>query len=447
MSNSVLDERIIDKLNSDSRDDRISAAFLAGEEIERLGLYPEQTNEVNNHIHTSYSFSPYSPSKAAFMARAAGLKAAGSVDHDSIGAAGEMVEACKAFRLGSTVGFEVRVNFNGTFLEQRKINNPDSAGSGYIVIHGVPHNRIDEVAVWLKPVNEERNLRNQKQVERLNSVLPQGILEPLDFQQDIYPLSQAADGGSITERHILFALSNRIIESLGKGPGTVDYVTGKLGIEISSTVKDFLLDEANPHYAYDLLGILKGNLVSRFFIQSNEAECPSASEVVAFANSIGAIPAYSYLGDVAESPTGDKKAEHFEDEYLDDLMPLIRNIGFKAVTYMPPRNTMAQLLRIQKLCARHGFMQISGVDINSSRQIFRCPEIMKPEFSHLIGATWALIAHEHLASIEPELALFSGKGKFAGLSLDEKLEIYSDAGSHMDLRHPEKVIDYIRRIR
>jgi hypothetical protein len=381
------------------------------------------------------------------MARAAGLKAAGSVDHDSIGAASEMVEACKAFKIGSTVGCELRVNFTGTFLEEKKLNNPDSLNSGYIVIHGVPHDRIDEVSEWLKPVNEERNLRNRKQVDKLNSILPDGILDPLDFDVDIYPLSEAANGGSITERHILFALSNRIIGCLGKGAGTIDYLTEKLGINIPAKMEELFFDEANPHYVYDLLGVLKGNIVSRFFIQPNESECPNAAGVVDFANRIGAIPAYSYLGDVAQSPTGDKKAEKFEDDFLDEMFPLVKEIGFKAITYMPPRNTMKQLLRIQDLCAGHGFMQISGVDINSSRQVFRCPEIMLPEFSHLIGSTWALIAHEHLASIDSSFALFNEDGKFSGFSLDERLEIYSDVGSKMDLRHPERVIDYIRRIK
>ena len=219
MSGGVLDNTLIEKLNSGSRDQRISAAFESGELIEKEGLYPDMTDEVNNHIHTSFSFSPYSPSKAAFMARSSGLKAAGSVDHDSISAAKEMVEACKAFGIGSTVGFELRVNFSGTFLEEKKINNPDQLNSGYIVIHGVPHDRIDEVEQWLKPVNEERNKRNRKEVENLNSVLPSGLLELLDFDRDVYPISEAVNGGSITERHILCALSNRIIDTFGKGKG------------------------------------------------------------------------------------------------------------------------------------------------------------------------------------------------------------------------------------
>lgn len=443
MSKKAVPNEVIDYLNSGDTDQRLSAAFSAGEQIDREGLYPGQTDEVNNHIHTSFSFSPYSPSKAAFMARAAGLKAAGSIDHDSIGAAKEMVEACKAFRIGSTVGCELRVNFNGTFLEEKKVNNPDSVNSGYIVIHGVPHDRIDQLAEWLKPISLARNIRNRQEVEKLNSILPGGILDPLDFDRDVYPISQSSSGGSITERHILFTLSNRMIDSLGRGAGCLYYLKNHLGLDIPARVETYLLDEANPHYAYDLLGVLKGSLVSRFFIQPTDEECPHVSKVVDFANSLGAIPAYSYLGDVAESPTGDKKAEKFEDDFLDEMFPLIRDIGFKAVTYMPPRNTMEQLRRIQALCDKYDFMQISGVDINSSRQSFNCPEILMPEFSHLISSTWALIAHEHLASADSSLALFSGKGRWAHLSLEQRLKVYAEIGRKMDLAHPENIMEVI----
>ena len=34
---------------------------------------PQTGRDVNNHIHTTYSFSPYSPTAAVWFARAAGL--------------------------------------------------------------------------------------------------------------------------------------------------------------------------------------------------------------------------------------------------------------------------------------------------------------------------------------------------------------------------------------
>jgi len=94
---------------------------------------------------------------------------------------------------------------------------------------------------------------------------------------------------------------------------------------------------------------------------------------------------------VTDSPTGDKKAEKFEDDFLEELIPELKKIGFKAITYMPPRNTLNQLLRIQSLCKKFELMEISGVDINSPRQFFNCPMILELQFKHLIEATWALI--------------------------------------------------------
>ena len=58
------------------------------------GELPPLNVQTNNHIHTVYSFSPYTPAMAALKAREAGLAVAGSVDHDSVSAAEEMTEAC-----------------------------------------------------------------------------------------------------------------------------------------------------------------------------------------------------------------------------------------------------------------------------------------------------------------------------------------------------------------
>ena len=179
----------------------------------------------------------------------------------------------------------------------------------------------------------------------------------------------------------------------------------------------------------------------RFFIQPDGQECLSVYDAVKFANDIGAIPAYAYLGDVGESPTGDKKAEKFEDEYLDELVPELKRIGFKAITYMPPRNTLDQLLRLQKLCNENELMEISGVDINSSRQTFSCPIIMTPPFRHLTEATWALIAHEKLATANPDLSLFSPRNPLASLPLKERLRRYARVGLKIDNRNPERVIE------
>jgi hypothetical protein len=105
---------------------------------------------------------------------------------------------------------------------------------------------------------------------------------------------------------------------------------------------------------------------------------------------------------------------------------------------MPPRNTVEQLRRVQRLCAAYGFMEISGVDINSSRQLFTCPAVLRPEFSHLVDTTWALIAHERLASVYPALGLFAEGNPRAALDLGERLAWYAKIGRALDLNHPEE---------
>ena len=44
---------------------------------------PPETSYVNNHIHTTYSFSPYTPTEAVYTAWRHGLGTAGIMDHDS----------------------------------------------------------------------------------------------------------------------------------------------------------------------------------------------------------------------------------------------------------------------------------------------------------------------------------------------------------------------------
>lgn len=370
--------------------------------------FPEWVSESNNHIHTCYSFSPYTPTAAALGARRAGLRVVGSVDHDSIAAAPEMTAACRALGMGSVTGFEIRAFFDpdGPFAS-RKLNNPDSEGIAYMTVQGVPASSREKAAAWLAPKRAARLERTLKMAEAANEILVGLGLEPFDPQADMVGISQYANGGGITERHLLAAMATSLITGFGKGTALVEGLKG-MGVNIPSALEGALGDAQNPHLMYDLLGVLKSEYLGRIYIQPAD-ELPTAEEVVSFADSIGAIATYAYLGDVSASPTGDKKAEKFEDEFLDELFEAMEAKGLRAVTYMPPRNTPAQLARVHDLAQRHGMLEISGVDINQPRQRFNCPELRRPEFEDLNEATWALVAHEALANLDPALHLLGGE--------------------------------------
>jgi len=413
-------------------------------EIRRTaGLVPERGGEANNHIHTCYSFSPYSPAEAAYGASLAGLEAAGIIDHETISGCREMQEAGRLIGLPVTCGCELRVSADGTRLEGRRINNPDSLNILYMVCHGIPGRNRSKFDAFLMPIRRARAARMERQVDTLNEILMDAGLMRLDFTADVESISMSHRGGSITERHILYALARKMASRFGRGAPLISALKLSLGLNVSALSEERLSDGENIHFLYDLLGLLKGALVPSFYQEPSSEECPPVARVCESVNDWGAIACYPYLGDVGVSPTGDKKAEFFEDSWLDELFEELPRLGFRALTYMPSRNNPAQLARVRELCRRKGLMEISGVDINSSRQSFRSPELRRREFRHLNDSTWALIAHEYLSSYGG-FGLFDSNSPLEGEVLKERIGVYARIGRRMDARKPEGIVDVAR---
>ena len=382
-------KEILALLNAPTAEERLSnLKKVLAAETEAPKAKPEY---ANNHIHTIYSFSPYSPTAAVYFAREEGLLTCGIMDHDSIGGAKEFREAGKIANMGTTCGFEARVSLKGTPFENRRTNHPDEPGAAYMAFHSVPCESFDKAQAKLHELAVKRNERNRKMVDKINGIMGEYGIE-LSFENDVLPISNFANGGSVTERHLLYALSLKIIEKVGR-ENVVSFLTDKLGITPSAKVTAWLNDTESEHFVYDLLGVMKSELNVRTYISAEE-EMMTLDEAVAFANDIGCTLCYAYLGDIGDSVTGDKKAQKFEDEYLEELLAFIREKGVKGVTYMPSRNTIAQLDRLMSLCDKMGFTQISGEDINSSRQSFICKELANPKFAHLVDRAWELVKSE-----------------------------------------------------
>ncbi len=382
----MIEQKILEKLNAPTKEERLANL----REVMKTTVFPPAVAQyINNHIHTTYSFSPYSPTAAVYAARMEGLCTAGIIDHDSISGAREFLAAAEIVGMPVTVGMECRVSMKGTILEGRRTNHPDQKGVSYATIQSVPHDRIEEVNAFFRPYRAARDRRNRAMVEKINAVSG-GIT--LDYDRDVLPLSMHHEEGGVTERHLLYALALAMIEKVGKGQAMADHLAA-LGLTLSEKQRAQMLDTAYPFYAYDLLGILKGAFVPQFYIDADE-ECPNVRDVVALCDRVDAYLCYAYLGDVTASVTGDKKAQKFEDDYLDDVICCLKEVGIRAVTYMPTRNTPEQLARIRRLCEENGLMQVSGEDINSPRQSFVIRVMDDPQFANLIDSTWKLIEHE-----------------------------------------------------
>ena len=383
----MIDISVLDLLNAPTKEERL--ANLA-KILPDTKFPPQVPQYINNHIHTTYSFSPYSPTAAVYAARMEGLCTAGIIDHDSISGAEEFLEAAKLAEMPVTIGMECRVSMAGTSLEDRRTNNPDQVGVSYMTIQGVHHDQIGTLTEFFRPFRQARHERNRKMVARINEILPEIAL---DYDKDVLPLSMAAEEGGVTERHLMYALAKKLTNQVGRGEAMVAKLQ-EMGLTLSSKQEAQMLDEGYPFYEYDLLGILKSAFVPQIFILAT-TECPTLPQMVELCKKVDAYLCYAYLGDVGDSVTGDKKAQKFEDDYLDELFVCLQQQGVKAITYMPTRNTEAQLTRLRTLCESYGMFQISGEDINSPRQSFVIKAMENPMFANLIDATWTLIAHEN----------------------------------------------------
>ena len=381
----MIDIEILNKLNAPTKQERLANLREVLKTTEFPPMVPQY---INNHIHTTYSFSPYSPTAAVYAARMEGLCTAGIIDHDSISGAEEFIEAAAIVDMPVTIGMEARVSMDGTRLEGRRTNNPDQVGVSYMTIQSVPHDKINTLTAFFKPYQAARHERNRKMLEKINSLV--GV--ELDYDRDVLPLSMAQENGGVTERHLMYALALCLEKQVGRGESMIEKLTA-MGMTLSEKQKTLLLDTEYPFYAYDVLGMLKGTFVPKIFIDATD-ECPKLADMVKLCKEVDAYLCYAYLGDVGDSVTGDKKAQKFEDDYLDDVFECLKEEGVKAVTYMPTRNTPAQLERLRNLCDAYGMFQISGEDINTPRQSFVIKAMENPMFQNLIDATWKLIEHE-----------------------------------------------------
>ena len=413
-------DTILTALNADTAAERLSALRDIKARIDRGEIKKDSdSNSVNNHIHTIYSFSPYSPSAAVYMAWKNGLCTTGIMDHDSIAGAREFLEAGKILGIETTIGMECRVNMENSRLCGKRINNPDQISVAYVAMHGVSHEHIESLNDWFAPYREARNRRNRKMCENINRLVASSGVT-LDFDTDVLPLSCFSEGGGVTERHLLFALARKLIALRPDRSALCDFLSDTLGMPVAASLREKLLSAPDHIYPYDILGILKSHLVEKFYIPATD-ECPPVRVWAKKAAEVDAIAAYAYLGDVGNSVTGDKKTQTFEDSYLPLLFEELPDLGFNAVTYMPTRNTPEQLARVMDYCRRYNLFQISGEDINSPRQSFICAALDDPAYAHLRTATYALIGHENAVSLSLDGGMFSKETIEKTPSIDKRV--------------------------
>ncbi|MDD3362996.1 MAG: PHP domain-containing protein [Hespellia sp.] len=418
---------LIGKLNHKEKTVRIQAVRSLKEAIDKEEIPKvERLEECNNHVHSQYSFSPYSPSKIAWKAHQVGLRTCGIVDHESIAGCVEFKEACNILGVVPTVGFEVRMTWDHTPLKGKMFNNPDQKSVGYFPIHGVPISSLPKVEEFLKPIRAAREQRNRKMVKKIDSILQNYGME-LDFDQDVIPVSRWNEGGSITERHLLYATAGKFVDKFGRGRPLIDFLQNEMGIPLGIKSIEFLNDIESEIYQFDVTNILKGFFSEKMYIPAGQDETPDVRRAIPFLNGLGCIATYTYLGDVnGESVTGDKKSQKFEDDILDDLFKYGSQYGMQGMSYAPSRNSEVQIKRVHELCKKYNMLEVCGEDINQPRQPFINTTIKQEEKKLFNDATWAIIGHETVSDNHLEEGILNEEKKRAMPGIAQRITAYKE---------------------
>ena len=170
--------------------------------IAKAGQIPfaPESDVVNMHCHTFFSFNAYgySPAALAWLAKQRGYNLLGIVDFDVLDGVDEYLTACDTLGVRGTAGLETRV-----FLPEfstREINSPGEPGVCYSMGIGFTSSgESGEAADSLSDIRHRAELRNREMLARLNA-----YLDPVtvDYGKDVQKLTPS---GNATERHIIQA--------------------------------------------------------------------------------------------------------------------------------------------------------------------------------------------------------------------------------------------------
>lgn len=411
-------DQLVEQLNAPSARRRL-AALRKLKKLERgtdSDLPLARENDSNLHIHTIYSYSPYSPAQAAYLAYRGGIASAGIMDHDTLSGAREFVRACDILGIPHTVGFDFRVRLK----PDRNADYPlKSDGYTYIAVYGIPKKEIKKVNTWLAEDRSGRVSRNRKFCEAVNKFFaPEGIA--VDFDADVLPLTRCREGGSVTERHILRAVALKICEKFERGAPARDFLA-RLRFSLEGNLSDLLADADNPFYVDDLVTALKDNAC--FFDVGSRREAVDMPDVVSRLENFGAIVSYMFFGNLDELVAG----ETAEDK-LEKLVLGVKELGFNALTVKVSRMEREDLRILLALCDRHAVLLLPGTAVNAPRQSFQSDVLAEEDFKGLGDASWAVVGHGKMSDCNLADGMFSQKAKQRCPNLSDRVLLYAEIG-------------------
>ena len=423
-------EKLIPRLNSQSATERLANLTVLKqiEKDDKFFIPKLREFDIKIALKTEFSSMPFKPSYIAYKLHEAGCVIAGIMDNDSLGGAKEFYEACKILDMKCLLGVEVKTYISRYKKRNIRINNINQKDIINLSMTCIPYNSIGKINDWLKKYRERRNDRNRKMLDLINKKYKYyGIV--INFEEDVLPISSYEEGGTVTEWHLIYALAQKLIERFGRGQILLRFLTGELNILLTEKMKQNLLDVTdNKIYLYDLINILKSE-IKHFYIDATD-ECCSILEFIKVAKDAGSVIVYRYIGDIIQYVMGEYRVEKFEDSFLDELIPELKELGVNGIAYEPSRLTDEQTKRISELCEKYEMIQLSGETIYSVRQSFKNDIFEDEKFTQLKNSAWALTGNMKAIEAGKESGIFSPSTIEKYPQLSSRIMIYSTLGKY-----------------
>ena len=417
-------ERLEEKLDSFNGAERQEALSALCEQIHAGNIeLPEQTDAVNLHCHTFFSYNSYgySPSKFAYLARKRGLAVAGVVDFDVLDALEEFLQACKLVGLKGCGGLESRV-FVPEFSD-KVINSPGEPGISYHMGIGFPQAKLEgSQKDFLCGLHKTAQQRNRALTRRVNEYLRPAVL---DYDKDVLPLTPA---GNPTERHVCLAYARKAAELFDNHKALADFWSEKLGVDGGSLE----LPEGRT-----LLDTIRAKTMKRGgvgYVQPDKGSFPLLSDMNRFALASGAIPTATWLDGTSNG-----------ERDITTLLQTAMSTGTAALNIIPDRNykvgvkdeKLRNLYEVVELAESLGLPIVVGTEMNSPGQkfvdSFQTKEL-KPLVPVFLKGAYIVYAHSVLQQ-KCGLGYTSTWAKKSFDSVKKKNEFYQTLGKLVD---PEK---------
>jgi len=276
---------------------------------------PPETDWVNMHCHSFYSFNAYghSPTSLAWLGKRHGFKALGIVDFDVLDGVDEFLDACNLLSLRGSAGIETRV-FIPEYAD-REINSPGEPGVCYHMGIGFASGRAPEaVAPILTDLGRRADQRNQAILARVNDYLHPVTI---DYERDVLPLTPA---GHPTERHMVVAYVQAAERSI---TSPAAFWADRLDLSLNE-MTSIMAD--SPKFQ----NLIRAKLMKRGgvgYVQPESGMFPSLEDFHALITACGALPCAAWLD-------GTTVAEREPEVWLEFMI----GKGAVALNIIPDRN-------------------------------------------------------------------------------------------------------------